>query len=198
MMAEHRIITLGLTDEQNHIVNANKPTKDYEIFDTDAPTDLIAIGSIATIIQASELDEDSVGMLFDFHTQVDGCSDETVIWLGEPEPPKNLKKIFKCYHSFSDIEGNLKYILLSAHRQSKKADEYSEKFVIGLKIIKSIRERPGIKTKELSEELEISPRTVQRYITALQVSGEFIEYDSSKKGWILMGGKSEFLGDWDR
>ena len=198
MIAERRIITFGLTDEENNIVLANKPTSDYEIFDTDAPTDLIAIGSIITIIRASELDEDSLGMLFDYHTQLDGCFDETVIWIGSPEPPKNLKKIFKCYPSFEDISDNLKYILLTAHRQSKNASDYSEKFVIGLKIIKSIKQNPGIRSKELAEIAGISLRSVQRYITALQVAGEFIEYDPSKKGWILLDGRSEFLGDWDR
>ena len=60
MRGEHRIITFGLTDEQNEIVKANIPARDYEVFDTDAPTDIIAIGSIATVIQASELDEDSL------------------------------------------------------------------------------------------------------------------------------------------
>ena len=91
MIAEHRIITFGLTDEQNKTVKANAPLKDYEVFDTDAPTDLIAIGRTAMIILASELDEDSVGMLFDYYTQVNGCTDETVIWLGNPNLRKNCK-----------------------------------------------------------------------------------------------------------
>jgi hypothetical protein len=97
MRGEHRIITFGLADEQNEIVKTNVPARDYEVFDTDTPTDIIAISSIAMIIQASALDEDSVGMLFDYYTQINGCTDETVIWLGDPKPPKELQKFFRCY-----------------------------------------------------------------------------------------------------
>lgn len=197
MRGEHRIITFGLTDEQNEVVKANVPAKDYEVFDTDEPTDIIAIGSVAVIIQASAMDKEMIEMLFDFYSEVGNNTYETVVWLGEPIPPRGVSKLFKCYNSFSDIEDNLKYILLTAHRRTKKSDEYSEKFYYGIKIIAAIRRKPGIKTKELAELLEISPRSVQRYIAALQVAGEFIEYDSSKKGWKLMGGKSEFFGDWE-
>ena len=196
MSGERRIITFGLTESQNDLIRKNIPVKDYEVFDTDAPTDVIAISSVALIIQASAMDQDSIDMLFDFYTQVGGCTDETVIWLGKPVPPKTLCTFFKCYPSFSDIEENLKYLLLNAHRRSKKAEEYSEKFVIGIQLISHIRRRPGIKTKELAELLEISPRSVQRYISALQAAGESIEYDPSKKGWQLFAGKSVFFGDY--
>lgn len=195
MGIEHRIITFGLSEEQNDLVKSNLPAKDYEVFDTNAPTDMIAIGCVSLIVHAAALDEDAMGMLIDFYEQVDGCTDETVIWLGEPLPPKRLQKSFKCYPSFEEIEGKLKYLLLNAHRQSKNADDYSEKFVNGIQIISYIRRKPGIKTKELAELLEISPRSVQRYITALQVAGENIEYDPSRKGWSLLDGKSVFFGD---
>ena len=198
MRSEHRIITFGLTDEQNELVKANVPAKDYEVFDTDAPTDLIAIGSIAMIIQASELDEDSVGMLFDYYTQINGCTDETVIWLGTPEPPKELQKFFKCYPSFTDIEDKLKYLLLNAHSKSKKAAEYSEKLVNGLLILSIIRKKSGVTTKELSEKTGLPIRSVQRYIAALQATGEWIEYDRMLKGWKLFHGISMLFGDvWD-
>lgn len=197
MRGEHRIITFGLTDEQNEIVKANVPARNYEVFDTNEPTDVVAIGSVAVIIQASAMDEKTIEFLFDFHSEVGNNAYETVVWLGEPTPPREVRKHFKCYASFSDIKDNLKYILLTAHRRTKKAAEYSEKFYYGIKLIAAIRRRPGIKTKELAELLEISPRSIQRYITALQVAGEFIEYDSSLKGWKLLGGKSEFFGDWE-
>ena len=196
MKRAHRITTFGLTKEQNEIVRANIPMKDYEVFDTDAPTDVIAHACVAMIIQASAMDEESIDMIFDLYMDVDGCFDETVIWLGEPAPPKELRKVFKCYPSFSDIEDSLKYILLNAHRQTKNAEEYSEKFYYGLKIISLIRSCPGIKTKEIGEKLELSSRTVQRYINALRIAGEWIEYDASKKGWKLMANKSVFFGDY--
>lgn len=92
MSRDYRINTFGLTEEQNALVEDNIPTRDYEVFDTDAPTDLIAINCEVLIIYAPEMDQDSIGMIFDYYSQVNGCTDETVIWLGEPKPPKELQK----------------------------------------------------------------------------------------------------------
>ena len=39
------------------------------------------------------------------------------------------------------------------------------------------------------------PRTVQRYIAALQATGEWIEYDRTLKGWGLQKGVSILFGD---
>lgn len=195
MHLEHRIITFGLTDPQNALVEENLPTRDHEIFDTDAPTDLIAIGCQALIINAAALDADSAGMIFDYYSQVNGCTDETVIWLGEPKPPKELRKFFKCYDSFEAIKDKLKYLLLTAHSKSKKSREYSEKLVNGLKILALIRKHPGISTQKLSELTELPLRSVQRYIAALQATGEWIEYDRTLRGWKLFHGVSILYGD---
>lgn len=195
MIGEHRIITFGLTEEENEIVKNNLPAKDYEVFDTDAPTDIIAIGCVAIIVDASKLDEDAVGMLFDYYTQVNGCTDQTVIWLGTPTPPKELRKFFKCYPLFADILDNLKFLLLNAHSKSKKAADFSKKLANGLLILSLVRKKPGITTKELSTEVGVPIRTVQRYITAIQATGEWIEYDRALKGWKLSYGVSLLFGD---
>lgn len=195
MKKENRVITFGLTGEQNTIVKQNVPTKDYEVFDTDAPTDVLAIGCTAMILYAPAMKQDAIEMLFDYYTQVDGCTDETILWLGEPKPPKSLQKFFKCYTSFDAIEKNLRYLLLHAHNKSRKAYEYSEKLANGLKILSLIRSHPGITTQRLMEELELPMRTVQRYIAALRATGEWIEYDRTIRGWKLSFGKSVLFGD---
>ena len=195
MNREHRVNTFGLTGEENALIEANLPTRDYEVFDTDAPTDLIAIGCQALIVNAASMDSDSVGMIFDYYSQVNGCTDETVIWLGEPKPPKELRKFFKCYDSFDAIADKLKYLLLTAHSKSKKSYEYSEKLVNGLKILALIRKHPGISTQKLSELTELPLRSVQRYIAALQATGEWIEYDRTLRGWKLFHGVSILYGD---
>ena len=195
MSRDYRINTFGLTEEQNALVEENIPTRDYEVFDTDAPTDLIAINCEVLIIYAPEMDQDSIGMIFDYYSQVNGCTDETVIWLGEPKPPKELQKFFKCYDSFDAITDKLKYLLLTAHSKSKKAHEYSEKLVNGLKILALIRSHPGISTQKLAELTELPLRSVQRYIAALQATGEWIEYDRSLRGWKLFHGISMLYGE---
>lgn len=195
MGRDHRILTFGLTEAQNAWVEENLPTRDYEVFDTDAPTDVIAIGCQALIVNAAAMDGDAVGMIFDYYSQVNGCTDETVIWLGEPKPPKELRKFFQCYDSFDAIKDKLKYLLLTAHSKSKKAHEYSEKLVNGLKILALIRKHPGISTQKLSELTELPLRSVQRYIAALQATGEWIEYDRTLRGWKLFHGISILYGD---
>ena len=185
-----RVITFGLSEEQNNLVKNALPTQGYELLDTDAPTDLIAISAAAIIINAAALDTDSSEMVFDYYTEVADCTDETVFWIGSPTPPKHLRTKFKCYERFDELAANLKYHLLSAHSKSKRAKDFSKQLMACLLIMKLIRSRPGIRTQELVEELELSTRTVQRYISTLQAAGEWIAYDHTKKGWYLQDGMS--------
>ena len=185
-----RVTTFGLSEEQNELVQNALPAKGYELLDTDAPTDLIAISAAAIIINAAALDTDSSEMEFDYYTEVADCTDETVFWIGSPKPPKNLRTKFKCYERFDELGANLKYHLLSAHSKSKRAKDFSKQLMECLLIMKLIRSRPGIRTQELADELELSMRTVQRYISTLQAAGEWIAYDHTKKGWYLQDGVS--------
>ena len=116
--------------------------------------------------------------------------DETVFWIGNSKPPKHLLGKFKCYKSFDEFAANLKYHLLSAHSKAKKAKDFSKQLMDCLLIMKLIRSHPGIRTQELVKELELSTRTVQRYISTLQAAGEWIAYDHTKKGWYLQDGVS--------
>ena len=62
-------------------------------------------------------------------------------------------------------------------------------------ILSLIRSHPGIKTQELVDKLEMPTRTIQRYISALQAAGEWIEYDTYKRGWQIQYGISILFGD---
>ena len=79
-----RVTTFGLSDEQNKVVENALPVKGYELLDTDASSDLIAISAAALIINAAALDTDSREMVFDYYTEVGDCTDETVFWIGSP------------------------------------------------------------------------------------------------------------------
>ncbi|RHT71232.1 HTH domain-containing protein [Ruminococcaceae bacterium AM28-23LB] len=50
-------------------------------------------------------------------------------------------------------------------------------------------------TRESAEKLEVSERSVQRYIETLRIAGEWIEYDTALKGWKLSVGKSVLWDD---
>lgn len=195
MSKDYRINTFGLTQKQNQFVSANLPVRDCKLYIADTPTDLIAINCEAMIVNASAMEQDDADMIFGYYQEVNGCTDETILWLGEPMPPKAARKFFKCYNSFDAIKDKLKYLLLSAHSHSRKSYEYSEKLVNGLKILSLIRKRPGISTQTLAELTELPLRSVQRYIAALQATGEWIEYDRALRGWKLFHGISILYGD---
>lgn len=80
---EYRIITFGLTKEQNELVKQNVSTSNYDLLDAADPNDLITIGPTALIINSTMLMQDSVEMSFDFYKEVCHCTDEIVVWLGE-------------------------------------------------------------------------------------------------------------------
>lgn len=142
MTQDYRINTFGLTQKQNQFVSANLPVRDCELYIADTPTDLIAINCEAMIVNASAMEQDDADMIFGYYQEVNGCTDETILWLGEPMPPKAARKFFKCYNSFDAIKDRLKYLLLTAHSKSKKAHEYSEKLVNGLKILSAHPQAP--------------------------------------------------------
>ena len=187
------VLTFGLSKEQNNLVENALPSTGYELLDTDAPTDLIAIPAVALIINAASLDTEGREMILGYYTEVVDCTDETVFWLGHPNPPHNLWTKFKCYNSFEELATNLKYCLLSAHKKTKKARDFSRQLTDCMLIMKLIRSRPGIRTREIADEVELSIRTTQRYISALQAAGEWISYDYAKKGWYLQDGVSPFF-----
>lgn len=192
---EGRITTFGLTGEQNEVVKSCLPSKGYEVMDTDCATDLIAIFAAALIINASSLNDEDREMIYEYYREVDVCASETVFWIGYPKPENKVRVRFKCYESFEELATNLKFHLLTAHSKSKKAADYSKKLADGLRILSLIRNRPGIKTQEISDITEIQIRTVQRYIASLQAAEEWIEYDRTLKGWALQHGVSVLFGD---
>lgn len=195
-MLHHKlVITFGLSEKENEFVKKNLPKADYEVLDTDEPTDLIAIGATALIINASVLAEDDMECLLEYYHEVYQVVAETVVWYGRPLPSKELKKLFKVYDSFETVKDRLKYILLNAHSQMSKSVDYSRKLSYGLQILQLIRNRQPISTKAICEETGLNTRTVQRYIKAIAMADEHIEYDASKKGWKLSFGKSVLFGD---
>lgn len=196
MIGEHRISTFGLTEKQNEFVRQSIPVHDYEIMDTSCPTDLIAISSAAIIVNAAALSADEYEMLVEYYTEVDGCTSESILWLGEPKPPAPIRKLMKLYDSFEAVQDKLKYVLLTAHKKSKHAADYSRRIADGIQILNLIRKYPGITTRQIVDKTELHPRTVQRYIAALQAAGEWIEYDRTLKGWALQQGMSMFYEDY--
>ncbi len=174
----------GLSEDQVSIIKENIPTKKCEVLDTDCFSDIVACVEMAIVIMWDKLTEDDKSLLIEFYTEIAPFS-ETMILIGEPDIPDDLRKAVSIYPTFDEFSANAKYVLLGAYRHSKKSENCSSTLSNSIMILSMMRKKPYVTTKELAERLELSERTVQRYIETLRVAGEWIEYDVSHRGWIL-------------
>lgn len=196
MLQTYHIFTYGFTAIEENIIEKLLPNKKSVLVSTDCFTDLIACNSYAILIHAASVADEDFKMLWNYYLEVGANASETVIIVGNIGIPKQLIKRTKVYSSFEELCQELKYILLSAYRSHKKTVNFSATLANAIMILSKIRCCPGITTIQLSEELEISQRSVQRYIATLTAAGEWIEYDRNLKGWKLTDGKSVLWGDW--
>ena len=190
------IATFGLNEDENAYIEKNLPQKECEIMDTDVVTDIVASSEFAVIVRADAMSQADIDLLYDYYGEVAPLS-ETVIFIGDVMIPAKLKNHIAVYKDFDTLKENLKYILLSAYRKQKKSENFSATLANAILILSTIRRQPYISSAELAEKLELSQRSVQRYIETLRVAGEWIEYDTAHKGWHLQVGKSVLWGDFD-
>ena len=106
---------------------------------------------------------------------------------------KRLKKHHKFFKDEKDFEKNISYVILGFISEHKKRAAFSEQIANVLYVLKRILAKPYITTKEIAKELELSERSVQRYIETLNIAGEEIFYDTKKHGWYLFDGESNLL-----
>lgn len=190
-----RVVTYGLSNEQNAIVKNALPSREYELYVADAASDVIAISGGAAIINADNCDSEDVELFIDYLSEIQKGINQIIIWISKSPPNKGTERLIKFYKKFEDVTDDLKYILLSAFKTSKRINDFSKKMADCLMILSFIRSKPGIKTQELSKRLEIPQRAIQRYVSTLQAAGEWIEYDTVKRGWKLQNGISVLFGD---
>ena len=194
-MIHNQIITYGLTNDEIIELQKVKPNKDCSIIVTDCATDIIAISAYAAIIRKSELDQDDYERLSSYLEEVGDYAD-TMILVGEDEKLKKFSKKVKAFATFEDFLEKAKYTLVASYAKHRQSDEFSSKISLALRMIILIKRNPGISTAVLAEKLDVSPRSVQRYIETLRMSGEWIDYDTSLHGWRLEHEKS-FLLDFE-
>lgn len=188
------IIAYGLDEEELAFVKQNIPSQSYKVINAESYTDLIAFQAFALIINPNKLKQNEVRSIFEYYCEVEFFA-ETVIFTSQTELPKKIERKIMVYNTFDDMKTNFKYTILSAYRKVKKSEGFSSILSNGIIILSTIRKNPGITTAQLAEELELSSRTIQRYIESLRVAGEWIEYDIKIKGWKLKDNKSILWGD---
>lgn len=195
MIPINHIFAYGFTLDEEKIIEKMLPTKESVLISIDCFTDLIACNSYLMIINVPAVSHDDLNMLWDFYLEV-GPVSESVVLVGDVRVPKQLKNKMQIYQDFEELKKNLKYVILPAYRHNKKSESFSSTLANAILILSQIRLYPGITTAQLAQNIEISPRSVQRYIETLRVAGEWIEYDRKLKGWKLTDGKSVLWGEW--
>ena len=194
-MIHNQIITYGLTNEEIVELQNVKPNKDCSIIIADCATDIIAIGAYAAVVRKSELDQSDYDLLSSYLEEVGDYAD-TIILVGEDNNLKSFSKKVKIFATFEDFLEKAKYTLVASYAKHRQSDEFSSKISLALKMVILIKRNPGISTAVLADKLDMSTRSVQRYIETLRMSGEWIDYDTSLHGWRLEHEKS-FLLDFE-
>ena len=195
MNSEKKVFTYGLSAEENAKVRKALPSKEYGLIDDECITSVLAKNYTAVIVNTDAMVQDEIDEVCGYYLNIGCCTDETVVWLGSVPVPARMKTYVKAHPDFSSIEENLKFLLLTAHRKTKKIEGHSRMLADSLLILSMIRKFPGISTQQLVERTGISERSVQRYIRSIQATGEWLEYNRSKRGWELQCGKSLLFGD---
>lgn len=193
-MYTYNVFAYGFTPEEEKTIKKMLPTKESYLTLTDCFIDLIAINSYAILISVPAVSFEDWDMLWEYYLEIEVVP-ETVVLVGDGIVPKKLEGKIQVYSDFEALRGKLKYILLSAYRKSKKAETFSSTLANAIFILSQIRLSPGVTTAQLAKRLELSNRSIQRYIESLRIAGEWIEYDRRLRGWTLTEGKSVLLGD---
>ena len=194
-MIHNQIITYGLTNEEIVELQNVKPNKDCSIIIADCATDIIAIGAYTAIVRKSKLDQSDYDLLSSYLEEVGDYAD-TVILIGEDDKLKSFSKKVKIFATFEDFLEKAKYTFVASYAKHRQSDEFSSKISLALRMVILIKRNPGISTAVLADKLDMSTRSVQRYIETLRMSGEWIDYDTSLHGWRLEHEKS-FLLDFE-
>ncbi len=182
------VAVFGFSDEMKNAINICLTGTSTVMFDTECAPDLLAMDHLMIIVNTAETTDDDLEMLLGYYNEISSFS-ETVILIGETRGFEVNRRI-SVYSEFDELLKNMKYLLLSASKQKKSAESFSRSVSYALLILKLITENPGISSKEISERLEISPRTVIRYIETLNMSGESIVYSRKENGWRLQYNES--------
>lgn len=173
----------GFSQAETEAIRACLPADGVQLQIAEDGTDVLVNEKIAVLVRMDAVPEDQWQMLNAFYEDVASFS-EAVIFVGDVHGKKIYNRI-TVYAGVEELLRNFKYILLAAQKRRKNAESFSRSVSYALRILKEITENPGISSRELSERLEISQRSVTRYIETLNMSGESIVYSRKENGWRL-------------
>jgi hypothetical protein len=190
-----KALTYGLNDEIYEFLLINEKKYGVEFFETEQYQDFIALNSILMIINANEMPKDEIDSILDFYYEIEKIS-EIIVFVGEVQIKSNFKSNIHVYKEYDQFLKNIKYHLLSAIKSDRKSSQFSNSISMALKILTMIKKNKCINTSQIASRIEVSNRTVLRYIESLRIAGEWIEYDRKSKCWkLIIENTSIILGD---
>ena len=106
-----QIATYGLTKQQLMLLEAAL-AEEYELTTAECVTDLIVTNAFCAVIDATNMSEDALRVLFAYYMDAGDRLNETVVWLGDAELPE-LPSFERC-GSFLELLTELQSIISRA------------------------------------------------------------------------------------
>jgi biotin operon repressor len=159
---------------------------------TGCATDIITLyQAFGVIINLAVMPKNELDIIVDYYNEAMWGISEIVIFTKKVTALKTPKALYVNDSDFTFEK--IKTMLKQAETRSKRNDGYHARLSLCLMILKKIRNCPGVSTKKMAEEYEVSEKTILRNIETLRVSGEWIEYDRESRGWKLRPNMNSFF-----
>ncbi|GHV49890.1 hypothetical protein FACS1894168_0280 [Deltaproteobacteria bacterium] len=179
------IVHYGLKKNQINILEQCLP-ENTELHDSENyMTDIVAVcPSLAAVINPSVMPKNELDELLSFLYKYNIWTTYTVIIFTDKIANKRLPNTIFIDDSHFTIE-NIHNIFSNAYSRKNKNESYYSRIAMCINVLKLIRNKQGISTKEISEKLEVSNRTILRCIETLRCTHEVIDFDRQLHGWCL-------------
>lgn len=173
----NEIMMFGLSTEEMQKVMKVSPESIY-IYAEDWQ-DIVAVSADMVIANPDAINEEGQEVIAEFYKEIEP-SPESLILTNRCNELTGIKGI-EIYENLFLEENILRTTILRCFRETANDVDFSRRIMISLKVMKYICNHPGISTKELALAVEVSERSIKRYIETLRMAGADIIFEN--KGW---------------
>lgn len=182
-MNKEKISTFGLSADQYQLVGDSIWDSSIEVYQEKSPVDTIMKRRIfALIMNLDQSNQEERDFLQCYYEDLIWFP-ETLIFIGEYKPNWNVKGRVIYSSTLSDLAPNLRLILQVAYSKTQKNENFTQGLIRSFQLSREIKNRPGVTTASLSEDLSLSEHLINWYILLLQSANELIEYNQETGGW---------------